>query len=487
MKETAEVVTANFIWRFFERCGAQGVTFVVTIILARLLSPDDYGTIALMTVFISFFNVLISGGMGTALIQKKNADDLDFSSLFYFNITMCLLLYVIMYFAAPAIAAFYARPEMTEMIRVLSLTLVISGIKGIQSAYVARNMLFRRFFFATLSGTVGAAILGVWMAYKGYGVWALIAQSLLNNFVDTVILWITIQWRPKLLFSLDRLKELFSYGWKLLLSSVIANVYKDVSQLIIGKRYTSEALAFYNKGNHFPGLIVTNVNSSLDSVLFPTMSAAQDDTAVVKAMTRRAIKTSTYILAPLLMGLAFMSTSFVTLLLTEKWLPCVPFLCIFSVTYLFYPIHTANLNAIKAVGRSDLFLKLEIVKKAIGIAVLLATMWISPLAMALSTLLTTVTGMIVNSWPNKKLLHYSFLEQMKDIMPAILLAAFMGGCVWCIGLIPMPILLSVVIQIVAGAAVYIAGSIVLKIDSFRYIRKIAGNLIGKGKRKEAND
>ena len=233
----------NLLWRFFERCGAQGVTFLVSIVLARILEPTVYGTVALVTVFTTIMQVFVDSGLGSALIQKKDADELDFSSVFYFNMAVCLALYGLMYLAAPLIAAFYEQPSLTAIVRVASLTLIISGVKNVQQAYVSRNMLFKRFFFSTLGGTVGAAFVGIWMAYRGFGVWALVAQNLFNQTLDTLILWITVEWRPKRMFSFERLRGLFSYGWKLLVSALLDTGYNDLLQLIIGKLYTSADLA----------------------------------------------------------------------------------------------------------------------------------------------------------------------------------------------------------------------------------------------------
>lgn len=470
MKQTK--IFSNFIWRFLERTGAQGITLVVSIVLARLLDPSVYGTIALVTVFTTIMQVFVDSGMGNALIQKKDADDLDFSTVFYYNIVVCVLLYLVMFFAAPLISGFYELPELTPIIRVLSITLIVSGVKNVQQAYVSKNMMFKRFFFSTIGGTIGAAVIGIAMAYMGYGVWALVAQHLFNLLVGTVILWITVKWRPKWMFSWERLKKLFSYGWKLLVSSLIDTVYNDLRQLIIGKLYSSDDLGFYNRGKQFPNLIVTNINTSIDSVLLPTMSDAQDDRERVRSMTRRAIKTSTYIMAPLMIGLAAVAETFVELILTEKWLPCVPYMRVFCITYMFYPIHTANLNAIKAMGRSDMYLKLEIMKKTIGLVVLLSTMWFGVMAMAYSLLFTSVVSQIINSWPNRKLLNYTYLQQLRDIIPGILLAVFMGVCVWCVGLLGFNSLLTLIIQIVLGAVIYLSGSALFKLESFRYLLSV---------------
>lgn len=466
---TNKSIITNFIWRFMERCGAKLVSFVVSMILARLLAPEAYGTIALVLVIITVLDVFVDSGLGNALIQKKDADDLDFSTVFYFNTASCFVLYLMVFAAAPFIAEFYEDTSLVPVIRVLSLHLVLSGVKNVQYAYVSKTMQFKKFFFSTLGGTLGAAVVGIWFAYRGYGVWALVAQHLFNSFVDMVILGCTVKWRPKRMFSLERLKGLFSFGWKLLASSLLETIYQNLTQLIIGKMDSASDLAYYNRGNQFPSLIVLNVNTSIDSVLMPAMSNEQDNVTRVKNMTRRAIKTSTYIMAPLMIGMACCGTRLVRLLLTEKWLPCVPYLQIFCIIYLTYPIHTANLNAIKAMGRSDLFLKLEIIKKILGIALLAVTMWYGTMAMAYGMLLSYGLSIIINSWPNRKLLNYGYREQMKDILPEILLAAVMGIVVLLIGKLQTSDLITLILQVMAGAVLYVGGSAVLKLDSFMYL------------------
>lgn len=470
---------SNFIWRFAERCGAQLVTFIVSIILARLLTPEDYGTIALVTVFTTILQVFVDSGLGTALIQKKNADDLDFSSVFYFNFVVCIVLYIGIFVTAPIIASFYDDISLIPVIRVISVTILISGVKGIQQSYVSRNMLFKRFFFSTLGGTIFSAFFGIGLAYAGFGVWAIIAQQLSNTAIDTLILWITVKWRPKKMFSWKRLKVLFSFGWKLLASSLIDTVYNNLRNLIIGKFYSSADLAYYNQGDKFPKLIVTNINNSIDSVLLPTLSNAQDDRECVKNMTRRAIKTSTYIMAPLMMGLVFCATPVVRLILTEKWLPCVPYLQIFCITYMFWPIHTANLNAINAMGRSDYFLKLEIAKKIIGMILLISTMRFGTMVMAYSLLVSTVTSMIINSWPNKILLGYSLKEQVIDIFPGILLSLFMGIVISTIRLLALPDLVTLVFQITLGVLIYVGLSVIFKVESFEYLWNMVKSVLKK--------
>lgn len=472
-------VFSNLIWRFAERCGAQLVLFVVSVILARLLAPADYGTVSLLTVFTSILQVFVDSGLGNSLIQKKDADTKDFSTVFYANILFCVVLYILICSFAPMISAFYNDPNMTPMLRVLGLTVLISGLKNVQQAYVSRHMMFRKFFFSTLGGTLVAAIVGIVLAYTGFGAWALIAQQVINLFIDTVILWITVKWRPTKEFSIKRLKVLYSFGWKLLVSGLLDNIYNNLRSLIIGKQYTTAELAYYNQGNRFPHFFVNNINNAIDSVLLPVMSNEQENVKRVRSMTRRSIKTSVYIMAPLMMGMAFAAESLIQLVLTEKWLPCIFYLRIFCITYIFYPIHTANLNAIKAVGRSDILLITQILKKIIGMAALLISMWFGVKAIACSLLITTFTSQIINSWPNRKLLDYSYIDQLKDILPCILLSVSMGCCIWPVSLLGFPDLITLIIQGALGAAIYIGGSILLRLDSFHYLLEIVMSYLKK--------
>ena len=467
---------SNLVWRFAERCGAQAVSFVVSIVLARLLDPEVYGTIAIVTIFTTILNVFVDSGLGTALIQKKDADDLDFSTVFYANIVFCLILYALIFTAAPFIASFYGESILTPVIRVLSLTVVISGIKNVQIAYVSKHLMFKKFFWSTLGGTIGAAVFGIYMAYTGYGVWALVAQQVFNTLVDTVILWITVKWRPKWMFSFHIFKALFSYGWKLLVSSLINTVYNDIRQLIIGKVYSSSDLAYYNRGKQFPNLIVANINSSIDSVLLPIMSESQDNKARVKDMTRRAISISSYIMWPLMFGLMAVGEPIIKILLTDKWLPSFPYLCVFCFVCGLMPIQTANLNAINAMGRSDLYLKMEIIKKSVGLLLVLLSMNISVLAMALSSVVYSVFTSVVNSFPNKKLLGYSYFDQIKDILPSMTLALVMAVVVYLIPNI-INIYVTLVIKVTVGVIIYIAGSVIFKNKNFAYLKDLLMNFL----------
>ncbi len=465
-------ILTSLIWKFAERCGAQGISFIVSIILARILAPEAYGTVALMSVFITILNVFIDSGMGSAIVQKKDADELDYSTVFTFNLGMCIVLYIGLFFAAPYIAGFYDDMSMVEPLQVLGLTLVIGGFRGIQQSYVSKHLLFKKFFYSTIGATIASAIVGITMAYNGFGVWALVASSVFSSFVGTLILFSTVAWKPKFKFSYLRFKGLFSYGWKLLVSSLIDTVYNNIRQLVIGKMYSTKDLAYYNKAKQFPNLVVTNINTSIDSVLLPVMAAEQENKAAVKAMTRRSIQISSYIMWPMMMGMMAIAEPMIHLLLTDKWIDSVPYLRIFCFTYALMPIHTANLNAIKAMGRSDMFLKLEIIKKVIGVTVLIITAPLGVMVMAYSLLVTTVISSFVNAYPNKKLLDYSYFEQLKDILPSFLLSGFMAIIVYAIGLLNINMLLLLIIQVILGVVLYFGLTKLFKIECLEYILEL---------------
>ena len=462
-------VMSGFVWKFAERISAQLVTFIVSIVLARLLSPTHYGAIAIVNIFIALANVFVVSGFGNSLIQKKDADDTDFSSVLYFSILMSIVMYVVVFFSAPAIAKFYKMPILTPVLRVMGLRLIVAGINSVQHAYVARHMLFKRFFWSTLGGTLTSGVVGIIMAYQGLGIGALAAQDMTKSVVDTMVLWITVRWRPKLIFSLKRLGRMFSYGWKLLVSALLDTGYNELRSLVIGRMYTPYDLAFYNKGKSFPGLIVTNINASIQSVLFPAMASSQDRRGQVKAMCRRSIRTSSYIMLPLMAGLALVAEPFVELLLTEKWLPCVPYLQIACFTFAFRPIHTANLQAINAIGRSDVFLKLEIAKKTFGLVILFMSMHHGVMAIAVSGMVSTLFSSAANSRPNKRFINYGYFEQIKDLFNGVIPLIFMCVAVVCVRMIGLGSLTEIILQVAVGAVIYILASAITKNESFLYI------------------
>lgn len=455
-------VFSNLAWKFAERITAQLVSLVVSVILARLLDPKHYGTIAIVMIFITIANVFVSDGWGSALIQKKNADELDFYSCLYFTVALSIVLYIILFFCAPLISMFYGEGYeiLTPVLRVLGIRLVLSAVNSVQQAAISRKMQFRMFFWATLFGTVVSAVVGIFMAYKGFGVWALVAQYMINTTVDTLVLAIIMKNKPKLMFSFTRLKGLFNYGWKILSSRLLLTGYQEVRAILIGKLYSSEDLAFYDKGKQFPSLLVTNIDSSIGAVLFPKLSQIQDDKLRLKETTRMSIRFSSYLLSPMMFGLASISTSFVTVLLTEKWLPCVPLMQMMCILYLFQPINTANLQAIKAVGKSNIVLILEIIKISVQLVGLLLVLHVGVNAIVLMMTVLNVLLTFVNIIPNKKYLNYGVKEQLLDIFPSIAYGLLLFIIVSLIGLLSLAPIVMLIVQIIVGVFIYISLSVI---------------------------
>ncbi|SMP40388.1 lipopolysaccharide biosynthesis protein [Fibrobacter sp. UWB10] len=467
------VVVSSLIWKFMERIGSQAASFVVAIVLARLLAPADFGLIALVMVFIAIANVFVQSGLNTALVQKKNADDLDFSTVFYASLVVAALFYVLLFFSAPLLAAFFnGQIKIIEVIRVMGVTVFFGSLNSVQEAYVARNMMFKKLFYRSIGATIPSGLFGVILAYAGFEVWALVGQQLMNAFLVCAIMWFTVKWRPILAFSYTRFKGLFAFGWKLLVSSLLDTFYRNVRDLVIGKLFSPAELGFYNRGDQFPKIIITNINSSIQAVLLPSLSMVQDDRERLKLLARRSIRMSAFLLLPMMSGLAALAEPVTLFVLGEKWLPAVPFIRICCFSYAFWPIHTTNLSAINAVGRSDVFLKLEIIKKCYGFAVLVLFIWFfhSPIGIAMSAAVTAPLGSFVNAYPNKKILNYGFVEQMKDFLPSFVLAVAIGFGVYLLSkMIECSLIVQLPLLAFAGGFMYILCAWVFRFESLEYI------------------
>ena len=337
-------------------------------------------------------------------------------------------------------------------------------------------MIFKKFFIATFIGTISSAIVGIFMAYKGFGVWALVAQQLTNATISTFMLWFTVKWKPVLKFSFERLKVLFKFGWKMLCSGLLDTVYNELYGLVIGKTYSTEQLAYYNKGNQFPQLLTENINGSISAVMLPTLSNEQDDKEKVKKMMKRAIKTSSFVLFPMIFGLAAVAEPLVKLLLTDKWLPAVPIMQLLCFSYLLWPIHTINLQAINATGRSDIFLKLEVIKKIIGVIALIIGIPFGIQFMVAMKIVTSVISSFVNAYPNTKLLNYRFMEQIKDILPALILSVSMFIITYSVLFLKINVIITLTLQILIGGIVYFALAYFMKVESLIYALDIIKNM-----------
>ncbi len=462
---------SSMIWKFAERICAQAVSLVVSILLARMLMPDDYTVVSIVAIFFALCNVFISGGMNASLIQKKNADIEDYSTVLYLNLAIAVLLYGVMFFCAPMIADLYKKPQLIAIIRIMGLTFFVNALKSVLSAYVSSSLNFKRFFMSTIVGTVISAVVGIAMAIRGMGAWALVAQEMTNSTIDTLILYLSTRMKFVRTFSWERIRSLFSYGWKIMVTSAITVLYDQFSPLIVGLKFTPVDLAYYNKGSSFPGLINNTVSDTLASVLFPVMSKVQDNRADVLNITRRYVKVASYVIFPMMVGLIAVADNFVRFLLTDKWLPAAPYIQIFCISYMFNLIQIGNLQAIKAIGRSDITLRLEIIKKSIYFVLISVFVFLSdkPETFALSTICCTVVALAVNTFPNRKLLGYWYRYQLADILPNLTISAVMGCLVMLLGKLQLSVLVVMPLQILVGVVFYVCLSILTRNESFHYL------------------
>lgn len=468
-------VVKGTVWALLERFSNQIIVFVVSMVLARLLTPADYGTVALLSLFIVVANVLVDSGLGLALIQKKDASELDFNSIFYVSLFLSTALYLVLFFSAPFIADFYNVDLLVSILRIEALTLFFSSLNTVQNAEIARNLLFNLSFKVSLVASIVSAIVGISLAYLGYGVWALVWSQVLSGFVSTISKWCIVKWRPKLLFSFSALKPLYEFGWKMLLVNLLDVVYKNTYGLLIGKFYTKDELAFVNKGQNQPNLVMNSIEGTLARVALPTLSKFQDDKERMVATMRKMIVMSSFFVFPLMTILACTAYGQIRLMYGEKWLPCVPYVQLACFQMALYPFHNMNLQAIAAIGRTDLSLTLELIKKVVSFMVIFISIQYSVWALMMS--LAFIVGpfaVLVNSWPNKKLFGYSISQQVRDVLPSL------GGCI-IIGVVMMLIshlnlhyVLVFLLQVLSGVILYLVISIFFRTRGIREVLEIGG-------------
>lgn len=444
----------------------QLTTFIVTIVLARILSPDEFGIIAIIIIFVNLANVIVEGGLTAALIQKKEADNIDFSTIFTCSLGLSVLLYVVLFISAPYISDFYNDNKLIEVIRILSLIVIPCSINSIQKAYVSRNLLFGRMFICSLISVLISGVIGVLMAYGGFGIWALVAQTILNQILVTILMFIFIKWRPKFLFCKERFGSLFDFGWKIFLSNFIIAIYEDIRGLLIGKIYNPSALAFFDRGKQFPSLIMGNINTSIQTVLFPTFAAEQDNTAKVKKMMRSATQVSCFVVFPLLLYLFISAEPLVKVLLTDKWLPSVPFIRIFAIAFILMPIQSSNMIAIKSLGYSNITLNLEIIKKIIEAIILIVSFQYSVYIVASGVLLYNFICLFINLYPNKRLLDYSVKEQIFDVLPIFIISITASFLSYWLLYLSIPLIVILFLQAIVGLMIYITLSYYFKVEAF---------------------
>lgn len=438
MSELKQKVVKGTFWVLLERFSTQVVTFGVGIVLARLLNPTDYGTIALLTIFTAIAGLLADSGFGNALVQKKNATELEFNSVFYLSLGLTSILYTILFVSAPLVARFYEMPELCKILRLISLTLFFNSINSIQNAELNRKLFFHLSFRISMISTAASAITGLTLVFTGHGVWSLVWMTLAGGFVGVLARWYFIAWRPRLMFSFQALKPLFKYGWKLTVSALLDTGFNNMYGLIIGKYYSRADLSFVNKGRHLPELLMSNVNGTLGQVAFPALAKIQDDRIKVRETMRRMMVVSTFFVFPLMMLLAVTAKNTILFLYGEKWLCAASYAMIACFTFALWPFHTINLQGIQAIGRSDVFLKLEIVKKVLALTVLVVFLSKSVLVWCLAAaFVSSPLSVIINSWPNRKLLNYTLGMQLRDVLPAALVCGVVAIPIVAMNFIPI--------------------------------------------------
>lgn len=462
-------ILSGFFWKFGEQISSQLVTFILSIILARLLTPNDYGNVALVNVFITIAEVFVVSGFGTSLIQKKDADETDFSTIFYISEIMSIIIYGVIFFIAPFVASYYNSKEMTLILRVFALRLPLSAFNGIQEAYISKHLMFRKVFISTTVSAILSGVIGVIMAYRGFGVWALIIQYISNTIIISITLAMQVKWHPQLKFSWQAGKPLINYGWKILATGLLGTFFNQLRSLILGKVYTPADLAYYNRGLRFPELISSNVNNTISGVLFPVLSNYGSDLNKIKQGLRRAIRMSTFVLMPLLFGMMATAKQIILLLLTSKWIAAVPFMQILCMSCVFDTVSSENIQALKAIGKSDVLLYLELLKKPLYLILLLLGMKINVMAVAWTMVLYNVFAVLINMSPNRKFLKYSFKEQIQDIFPAFFASLCMCIVVFIIGRITLPLFITFGIQVLCGGVFYITLAIIFNMSALKEV------------------
>ena len=481
MKKT--LVISSLIYKTVERFSVKGLGFIIGILLARLLSPEAYGQIAIINVFVNLSQSIIEGGLGTALVQNKDTDDRDYSTVFFICMAMSLVMTSIVFIAAPFIANYYSSPEILMPLRVYAFSVFFSSYGSILTAKIQREMRFKQMLICSLAATVISGSLAVALAFSGAGIWTLVVYYFSHTVVNCMAMMIAVRWAPRLSFSVSRAKILYSFGWKMLAASMMCSLYYDLRSLIIGKRFSTEDLGYYDRGQQFPFTIHFALDASIQSVMFPVLAKSQDSRDEMRSIMRKTLGLGAVMVLPAMMGLAAVAEPLIRLLLTDKWLPCVPFMQIICIAQVPGFIISSNLVAIKSSGRSDIYMKLEFLRRIVMLAVLALTVLLfdSVIAMAYSYALSTWMDLVIVIVSNKKLIGYSLSEQMKDVWPAVMPTVIMTALVYALNYVPLPLALKLCVQILGGMLVYIVFCKLFKVKMFNYALDMLKDMLSRKK------
>lgn len=464
MSELKDKTVKGVIWSSIDRFSTQGISFVFSMLIARMLLPSDYGVIAMLGIFMAVSQCFIDSGFGAALIRKKDRTETDFCTVFYFNIVVSCLFYGLLWLASPYIARFYDMPLLESVTKVWGLNLIVNAFGGIQNAQLSIAIDFKSRAKISVITTLFTGLVGLWFAYQGHGVWALVYQGVASAILRCILLWCIVRWVPKLIFSWKSFKELFSFGSKLLASGLLATVFENLSTIIIGKVYNAGSLGVYSRANHLAQFPSSNITGVLQNVTFPVLSTIQDEDERLANAYRRFLRLSAFVVFPLMLGLSAVADPFIRLTLTDKWAGSIYLLQIICFSLMWYPIHAINLNLLQVKGRSDYFLKLEVIKKVLGVVVLCVTVPLGLVAMCYGRIFTSVVCLGLNTYYTKKIIGYGFSDQMRDLVHVLMHALVMYALVWLVVQCLPGLWLQLIVGILVGMAYYLLGAYLMKFD-----------------------
>ena len=472
----------SLFWKLFEQGGSAVITLLVQVVLARLLAPDEFGMLAIMLVFVNVGNVIVQSGLNTAIIQAPDANESDYSTVFWMSFAVSLALYALLFLAAPLIAGFYEMPDAVSPLRVLMLVLVVNSYNSIQEAIVARELQFQKTFRATVSAGVVSGAMGIGVALAGGGIWALVAQQLAQQSCKCLVLAYQVPWKPRRVFDGARAARFFRFGWKLLASGMLEQLYQGLSDLLIGRVFTTSDLGYVSQGKKYPAAIGTLLDGAIQPVMLSAVSKVQGSRKQAKRLARRALKTSTYLVVPCMLLFAAAAEPVVRVVLGEAWLPSVPYLQLYCVVYALLPVHSTNLQVLNGMGRSDLFLRLEIVKKILGIAVLSFTVFVlrDLHAIVMGYIVSGIIATFINASPNRRVIGYSYLEQVRDICPAFLIGFLAAGVSTLVRLTGLPDVPLILLQALVMTVAYLGISLLFRVEELDYLlNTVRGMLSGR--------
>lgn len=465
MSESLKQKTAKgVLWSAVEQFSVQIIQFVLGLIMARILSPHDYGLVGMILVFTSIAETFVNSGFSNALIRKQNKTEVDYSTAFYFNIVVGLVAYFILFFLSPFIARFYNEPLLELLTKAISINVFINSLGIVQRARYSIKVDFKTQAKATTTSVLISGIIGIWMAYSGYGVWAIVWQSVIRNALNVLLLWIFAKWLPQLQFSWHSFCEMWSFGYKLLLSGLLDTIYRDIYQLIIGKVFSAQDLGNYTRAKQFANFPSANFTGIIGRVTYPILSSIQDDDARLEHVYRKYLRLSAFIVFPLMVGLSALAEPLIISILTEKWRAAIILLQVICFGMMWYPIHAINLNLLQVKGRSDLFLKLEIIKKIIGVTILCITVPIGLVAMCIGGIFSSIICLAVNTYYTGKLINVGFWLQMRDLLPTLLLSLAMGVVVFLSVMFFSSNIVKLFVGVVVGVVFYIGVAYLFKME-----------------------